>query len=181
MHSHYGNQPLARFEEQECMSQVGCFFKFVVNLPHRWRKSHSHHGAVCRRPGLRPKLAYRDTPKWKKKKKKLDADEYFDPGNTVCSFALRLMWNHIWEPAGWSKETCGDIFESILGYVKLRSEAGLKDAERESEIKVAAFIDSLCYCTWAFMWFVSGGDHPIWSDFSIFHDTIFQALLQDDA
>ena len=155
----------------------GDFLNLWMTLPHRWRKSLSHHGAVRLRPVLSPKLGYRDTPKWKMKQ--LDADEYFDPGNIVYMFALRLVWNQIWEPAGWNKETCGDIFESSLGYVKVRNDAGLAVAERKSEIQLAAFIDSLCYCTWAFMWF-SGADHLTWSNFSIFHETMIQALLEFD-
>ena len=84
----------------------------------------------------------------------------------------------MWEQAGWNQETCGDIFESIFAFVKLRNETLDGHAGRESEIKMAAFIDSLCYCTWAYV--LLHAEEKIWHDFSIFRGNILETLMQHD-
>ena len=49
---------------------------------------------------------------------------YYDPGNLVYMYAMKLMFNEIFASVNWNRETVGDIFESILGLYYLRGRGG---------------------------------------------------------
>ena len=146
--------------------QSGALLHAWMDMPHRWRKSLSHAGGVRRRELLRP--LHRSC-----------TQETFDPGSTIYAFALRLLWNHVYEQCSWSDVTCGDIFESIFAYVNLKSKKPDGRVSRDTSwTEAAEFIDELCYCAWMFMLLHTG--EAIWQNFHIFRDKIWQELMQHD-
>jgi len=154
----------------------GAFLHSWMEMPYQWRKSLSHKGGVRRRKVLRSRHGERCNPCGASRSR---TQETFDPGNTVYAFALRLLWNHVYEQAGWNQVTCGDIFESILAYVNLRNKRRDGPVGRDSSwTAVADFIDALCYCTWMFM--LLHAEETIWQNFSIFRDQILQELILHD-
>lgn len=64
--------------------------------------------------------------------------DYFDPGNRVYAYALRLIWPDVLDRRNWNNGTCGDIVEALLGYAFLNPHS--VPAKR-----LAEFFDVLCY------------------------------------
>jgi len=154
----------------------GAFLHAWMEMPYHWRKSLSHTGGVRRRELLRPRHELKWHPYGASRSR---TQKTFDPGNKVYAFALRLLWNHIYEQSGWNEVTRGGIFESIFAYVNLKNKKPDGRVGRDSSwTEAAEFIDESCYCTWMFM--LLHADEAIWQNFSIFRDKILQELIQHD-
>ena len=91
--------------------------QYMTHLGHDYRKSLSHSGALYCRDDTDPvHWNCRDTQV-----------RYFDPGNYVYYIAFLSIFEELLRHNGWNQQTCGDIFESLLGLVYLRSQSTLHD------------------------------------------------------
>jgi hypothetical protein len=146
---------------------IGRFImQWMFVLPKDERKFLSYFGAIRRRSGF---LALSDqaTPweldtqlKWKV----LPETDYFDPTNHTYLFAFRLLFGDFWASCCWNKETCGDIFESILGFVWLANSIGHESLPAS---RLAAFFDSVIHSVWAILLVTE-----LWRDFDIFAEFV---------
>ena len=85
-------------------------------------------------------------------------EEYFDPGNLVYMFAMRLVFENVFTVEGmnWNAETVGDIFESILGLSWLRKSQQPAPNTAIAEwidpkSAIAEWIDEYVFCIVKFM------------------------------
>ena len=94
--------------------------QYMTDLSPYYRKILSYSGALYCRDDTDP--VHWNCPKAQVR--------FFDPGNWVYYVAFLSIFDELLRHYGWNQETCGDIFESLLGLVYVCSQSTFHDPYR---------------------------------------------------